>query len=66
VAAGLAPAAALPTPEQRQRMLDAAKDDPEQLERRKRFLEALDHGDASALQRWQQMATRRREGGSAP
>ena len=66
VAAGLAPAAALPTPEQRQRMLDAAKDDPEQLERRKRFLEALDRGDAAALQRWQQMATRRREGGSAP
>jgi multidrug efflux system membrane fusion protein len=55
--------AALPTPEQRQRMLDAVKDDPEQLERRKRFLEALDHGDAAALERWQQMAARRREGG---
>jgi len=55
----------LPTPEQRQRLLDAVKDDPEQLDRRKRFLEALDRGDAAALERWQQMA-RRREGGSAP
>ena len=61
-----APAAApvaLPTPEQRQRLLDSVKDDPEQLERRKRFLEALDRGDAAALERWQQMAARRREGG---
>lgn len=57
---------ALPTAEQRQRMLDAVKDEPEQLERRKRFLEALDRGDAAALQRWQQMAARRGEGnGSA-
>jgi len=54
----------LPTPEQRQRLLEAVKDDPEQLDRRKRFLEALDRGDAAALQRWQQMA-RRRDGGSA-
>jgi multidrug efflux system membrane fusion protein len=53
---------ALPTPEQRQRMLDAAKDDPEQLERRKRFLEALDRGDPAALERWQQMVARRRDG----
>ncbi|HEY9066495.1 MAG TPA: efflux RND transporter periplasmic adaptor subunit [Burkholderiaceae bacterium] len=53
---------ALPTPEQRQRMLDSAKDDPEQLERRKRFLEALDRGDPAALERWQQMAARRRDG----
>jgi multidrug efflux system membrane fusion protein len=73
VATGSAPAAsgaaaptapvALPTPEQRQRLLDSVKDDPEQLERRKRFLEALDRGDAAALERWQQMAARRREGG---
>ena len=56
---------ALPTPEQRQRLLDAAKDDPQQLERRKRFLEALDRGDAAALERWQQQqAAKRREGGS--
>jgi len=60
---GAPAAAALPTPEQRQRLLDAVKDDPEQLERRKRFLEALDRGDAAALERWQQMAARRREGG---
>jgi len=56
---------ALPTAEQRQRLLDQAKDDPEQLERRKRFLEALDRGDAAALERWQQMAARRREGGGS-
>ena len=64
-----APAAqvALPTPEQRQRLLDAAKDDPQQLERRKRFLEALDRGDAAALERWQQQAAKRRDGdGAAP
>lgn len=68
--AGAAPAAAaapipLPTAEQRQRILDAAKDDPEQLARRKQFLEALDRGDAAALARWQQMANRRREGGGS-
>jgi multidrug efflux system membrane fusion protein len=37
-------------------MLDSAKDDPEQLERRKRFLEALDRGDPAALERWQRMS----------
>ena len=73
--AGAAPAAAattaaatpvpLPTPQQRQRMLDAVKDDPEQLARRQQFLEALDRGDPAALQRWQQMANRRREGGAS-
>jgi membrane fusion protein, multidrug efflux system len=52
-----------PTPEQRQRMLDAAKDDPEQLERRKRFLEAIDRGDPQALERWRSMQQRRREAG---
>ncbi|BEP70105.1 MULTISPECIES: efflux RND transporter periplasmic adaptor subunit [unclassified Variovorax] len=55
--------AKLPTPEQRQRMLDAAKDDPEQLERRKRFLEALDRGEPAALERWQRMAERGGERG---
>jgi multidrug efflux system membrane fusion protein len=45
-------------------MLDAAKDDPEQLARRKQFLEALDRGDPAALQRWQQLANRRRDGGT--
>ena len=68
---GAAPAAAapkpLPTAEQRQRMLDSAKDDPAQLERRKRFLEQLDKGDPAALERWQRMGEggprQRREGG---
>jgi len=59
-----APAAAGPTPEQRQRMLDAAASDPAQLERRKRLLEAIDRGDPQALERWQQMQQRRREGGT--
>ncbi|NVM88842.1 multidrug efflux system membrane fusion protein [Variovorax sp. SG517] len=59
-----APAPAkLPTAEQRQRMLDSAKDNPEQLERRKRFLEALDRGDPAALERWQRMSEGRGEGG---
>lgn len=44
-----------PTPEQRQRMLDSAKNDPTQLDRRQRFLEAIDRGDPQALQRWQAM-----------
>jgi multidrug efflux system membrane fusion protein len=51
-----------PTPEQRQRMLDAVKDDPEQLERRKRFLDAIDKGDPAALERWQSMQQRRQQG----
>ncbi|MEJ8855308.1 efflux RND transporter periplasmic adaptor subunit [Variovorax robiniae] len=49
-----------PTPEQRQRMLDSAKDDPEQLDRRKKFLEAIDRGDPAALERWQRMSERPR------
>jgi multidrug efflux system membrane fusion protein len=57
-----ASASAGPTPEQRQRMLDAAKDDPEQLARRRQFLEALDRGDPQAQQRWQQMQQRRSAG----
>jgi multidrug efflux system membrane fusion protein len=52
-----------PTPEQRARMLESAKDNPEMLERRKRFLDALDRGDPQALERWQQLQQRRREGG---
>jgi multidrug efflux system membrane fusion protein len=51
-------AAVGPTPEQRQRMLDAAQGNPEQLARRKQFLEAIDKGDPQALQRWQQMQQR--------
>jgi len=62
-AAESAPPAKLPTAEQRQRMLDSAKDNPEQLERRKRFLEALDRGDPAALERWQRMSEGRGEGG---
>jgi len=56
--AATAAAAKLPTAEQRQRMLDSVKDNPEQLERRKRFLEALDKGDPAALERWQRMSER--------
>jgi len=51
-----------PTPEQRQRMLDAVKDNPEQLDRRKKFLDALDKGDPQALERWQTMQQRRGQG----
>lgn len=60
-AAAAAPVAAkpLPTAEQRQQMLDAAKDEPEQLARRKKFLEELDKGDPAALERWQRMGERR-------
>lgn len=57
--------AAGPTPGQRERMLDAAQGDPAQLERRKRFLEALDRGDPQALERWQQLQQQRRQGGGA-
>ncbi len=53
----------LPTPEQRQSMLGQVKDDPVAFERRKKFFEKLDSGDAEALQRWQAMAERRRQGG---
>jgi membrane fusion protein, multidrug efflux system len=56
---------ALPTAEQRQRLLDGAKDDPEQLARRKAFLDKLDKGDPDALARWQQMQQRRAQGGGA-
>jgi membrane fusion protein, multidrug efflux system len=56
---------ALPTPEQRKRLLDGAKDDPEQLARRKAFLDKIDKGDPDALARWQQMQQRRAQGGGA-
>lgn len=56
-----AQAVAGPTVEQRQRMLDQVKDDPESLARRKAFLEKIDKGDPEALARWQQMAQRPRE-----
>ncbi|HYF18923.1 MAG TPA: efflux RND transporter periplasmic adaptor subunit [Ramlibacter sp.] len=61
-AAGAGPADK-PTAEQRQRMLDSAAGDPEQLERRKRFLEAIDRGDPQALERWRNMQQRRQGGG---
>ncbi|MFT3719806.1 efflux RND transporter periplasmic adaptor subunit [Pseudorhodoferax sp.] len=64
--AASAGAVALPTAEQRRRMLDAAKGDPEQLARRKQFLDALDKGDPQALERWQHLQQRRREGGGGP
>jgi len=59
------PGAPVPTAAQRQRMLDAAKDDPEQLARRKAFLDQLDKGDPQAIERWQRMQQRRRDGGGA-
>ncbi len=52
-----------PSAEQRQRMLEQVKDNPEALERRKRFLEKLDSGDAEALERWQSMQQRMQQGG---
>ncbi|KQP21354.1 efflux RND transporter periplasmic adaptor subunit [Pseudorhodoferax sp. Leaf265] len=52
----------LPTAEQRQRMLESVKDDPEKLAQRKQFLEALDRGDPQALARWQNLQQRRRPG----
>ena len=54
---------ALPTAEQRQRMLEQVKDDPVALERRKRFFEMLDNGEPEALDRWKAMVLRRQQGG---
>ena len=69
-APGIAPPAApaakappLPTAEQRLRMLEQVKDDPEGLARRKRFFELLDSGDAEALERWKGIVQRRQGGG---
>ena len=56
-------AALLPSAQQRQRMLELVKDDPIALERRKKFFEKLDAGDAEALERWRAMAERRGQGG---
>ncbi|KTT22680.1 efflux RND transporter periplasmic adaptor subunit [Pseudacidovorax intermedius] len=58
-----APAVTLPTPAQRQRMLDAAQDNPERLARVKALLDGLDKGDPEAIERWQRLQQRRREGG---
>jgi multidrug efflux system membrane fusion protein len=70
VTPGIAPLAApafkappLPTPEQRLRMLEQVKDDPEALARRKRFFELLDSGDPDALERWKGVVQRRQGGG---
>ena len=60
-----AKAIAGPTAEQRRRMLEQVKDDPEALARRKSFLDKIDQGDPEALERWQRMKERRREGGQA-
>ncbi len=54
-----------PTPEQRKRFLDQAKDDPEQLARRKGFLEKIDQKDPAALERWHRMMERRQGQGGA-
>ncbi len=62
-AAPVATASKGPTPEQRQRMLEQVKDNPEALERRKKFLEKLDSGDAEAIERWQTMQQRMQQGG---
>lgn len=44
-------------------MLEQVKDNPEALERRKKFLEKLDSGDLEALERWQGMQQRMQQGG---
>jgi membrane fusion protein, multidrug efflux system len=64
-AAEVATAAARPTPEQRQRFLDGAKDDPQGLERRKALLAQIDKGDPAALERWQRIMERRSTGGGS-
>ncbi len=63
VAAAQSVKAAGPSAEQRQRMLEQVKDNPEALERRKKFLEKIDSGDAEALERWQSMQQRMQQGG---
>ena len=44
-------------------MLDRAKDDPEQLAQRKRFLEQLDKRDPEAMERWRAIQARQQSGG---
>ena len=65
-AADAAPAGTGPTPEQRKRFLDQVKDDPEQFERRKGFLQRIDQRDPAALERWQRMMERRQGQGDGP
>lgn len=52
-----------PSPEMRKRMLESVAGDPEQLERRKRFLDAIDRGDPQALERWRMLRERMQQGG---
>ena len=52
-----------PTAEQRKRFLDQVKDDPEQLARRKGFMDKIDQKDPAALERWHRMMDRRAQGG---
>lgn len=61
-AGGATPATAVPRPTaaQRERFLAAAPT-PEQQERRKRLLEAIDRGDPEALERWAEVLQRMRE-----
>ena len=61
--ANSAKAPPLPTPEQRLRMLEQVKDDPQGLARRKRFFELLDSGDPEALERWKGIVQRRQGAG---
>ena len=58
----VAKAPPLPSPEERLRMLDLVKDDPEGLARRKRFFNLLDSGDPEALERWKGIVQRRQGG----
>jgi membrane fusion protein, multidrug efflux system len=51
-----------PTAEQRQRMLDRVKDNPEELAKRKQFLDQLDKGDPAAVARWRSMMEKRQQG----
>jgi multidrug efflux system membrane fusion protein len=57
---------AAPTPEQLKRFLDQVKDDPEALARRKSLVEKIQKRDPAALERWQQIRERRRQGSAAP
>ena len=62
-----APAATgAPTAEQLKRFLDQVKDDPEALARRQSLVNKIKQGDPAALERWQKIRERRREGGQAP
>jgi membrane fusion protein, multidrug efflux system len=58
----VAKAPPLPSKEERLRMLEQVKDDPEALARRKRFFEMLDSGDPEALERYKRIVQRRQGG----